>query len=275
MSGVQIFLSTVSAEFETYRDEVRRALSLPNVTVKIQEEFIASGTATLDKLDVYIQSCDAVIHLVGDMSGAMAPPPSVALIAERYPDFAERLPALADALAPSGPPLSYTEWEAWLALYHGKQLLIAQPAAGAQRSPRYQPTAEQTQRQQAHLARLKALKRYVEITFTDANQLIIDLLRGLQTVLARVEPSVPAWRRTVALAADLGGAVFWRMLRFAGVALACALVAQQFLRTSLPDKAANDPQTLAWTAWALGALVALAMEAALHLIGSLRRRRAP
>jgi hypothetical protein len=42
------------------------------VTVKVQEDFIATGTETLDKLDEYIRHCDAVIHLAGDMTGAWA-----------------------------------------------------------------------------------------------------------------------------------------------------------------------------------------------------------
>ena len=75
MAHVQIFLSTVSAEFRSYRDALRRDLDRPNVTVKVQEDFIATGTETLDKLDEYIRQCDAVIHLVGDMTGALAQPP--------------------------------------------------------------------------------------------------------------------------------------------------------------------------------------------------------
>jgi len=91
MSTVQIFLSAVSAEFRSYRDALRRDLDRPNVTVKVQEDFIATGTETLDKLDAYIRQCDSAIHLVGDMTGALAQPPSVALVRQRYPDFGERL----------------------------------------------------------------------------------------------------------------------------------------------------------------------------------------
>ena len=69
MAHVQIFLSAVSKEFGSYRDALRRDLARPNVTVQVQEDFIATGTETLDKLDDYIRQCDAVIHLVGDMTG--------------------------------------------------------------------------------------------------------------------------------------------------------------------------------------------------------------
>ena len=47
-------------------------LTRQNVAVKVQEDFKDLGGDTLDKLDVYIAHCDAVVHLVGDMCGAAA-----------------------------------------------------------------------------------------------------------------------------------------------------------------------------------------------------------
>jgi|SRR5271165_3498649 len=41
--GVKLFLSCVSGEFGVYRDALRHALTLPNVEVKIQEDFKARG----------------------------------------------------------------------------------------------------------------------------------------------------------------------------------------------------------------------------------------
>ncbi len=133
MTQIRIFLSAVSAEFRSYRDALRHYLDRPNVTVKVQEDFIATGTETLDMLDDYISQCDAVVHLIGDMIGAMAQSPSLTLIRERYPDLAERLPPLRPFLAPDAQALSYTQWEAWLALYHRKMLIIAVPVPGATR----------------------------------------------------------------------------------------------------------------------------------------------
>ena len=186
MTQVHIFLSTVSAEFASYRDALRRDLDRPNVTVKVQEDFIATGTETLDKLDDYIQQCDAVIHLVGDMSGAWAQAPSLALICDRYPDLADRLPPLRPFLEPGAPALSYTQWEAWLALYHGKVLIIAVPEAGAPRDVRYQLIDEQRSQQQQHLQRLEALERFPEIRFESADRLAVALLRSkLYDILAR------------------------------------------------------------------------------------------
>ena len=112
MARVQIFLSTVSAEFRGYRDALRRDLTRPNASVAVQEDFIVTGTETLDMLDDYIRQCDAVIHLVGDMTGALAQAPSLTLVRSRYPDLGEKLPPLAPCLQPGAPALSYTQWEA-------------------------------------------------------------------------------------------------------------------------------------------------------------------
>jgi tetratricopeptide (TPR) repeat protein len=128
-------------------------------------------------LDTYIKGCDGVIHLVGDMTGAMAKPQSVAAIASRYPELASRLP-LAEFLQPVGPSLSYTQWEAWLALWHGKKLYIATPSDGAPRDERYQCDPEQQALQFAHLARLRNVARYPGIEFSGQEHLAAEVLRS-------------------------------------------------------------------------------------------------
>jgi len=103
----QLFLSAVSAEFRSYRDTLRHYFERPNVTAKVQEDFIVSGTPTLVMLDDYIRQSDAVIHLLGDMTGAFAKPKGVKAILHRYPDLKDKLP-IGDFLRPGGPLLSYT-----------------------------------------------------------------------------------------------------------------------------------------------------------------------
>jgi hypothetical protein len=71
---VRIFLSAVSDEFADYRDQLRSDLTRHNVEVKVQEDFKDYGSVTLDKLDLYITTCDAVVHLIGDMTGSDAKP---------------------------------------------------------------------------------------------------------------------------------------------------------------------------------------------------------
>jgi hypothetical protein len=60
--SVRIFLLTVSDELRAYRDALDSDLMRYNVEVKVQEDFKELGGDTLDKLDVYIAHCDAVVR---------------------------------------------------------------------------------------------------------------------------------------------------------------------------------------------------------------------
>ncbi len=183
----RILLSAVSSEFRSYRDALRNNLERPNVTVKVQEQFVATGTETIDKLDDYIQACDAIIHLVGDMAGSWISRSAAVVLQARYPDLAERLPVLRKELEAGTPMLSYTQWEAYLALYHGKILIVATPEPAAPRDPSFCTDETQQAAQQAHLERLRSLGRYPEIFFTNADHLAVGILRSkLQEVIARV-----------------------------------------------------------------------------------------
>ena len=177
MASIQLFLSTVSAEFLSYRERLRHLLTRQNVEVKVQEDFIVTGDETLEMLDTYIQDCDGVIHLVGDMTGAMAKAPSVAAIAARHPDLGQRYP-LKEFLQPDGPALSYTQWEAWLGLWHGKKLLIATPHQQAPRDDGYHCDSRQQALQQAHLSRLRSVARYPGLEFRSHDDLATGVLRS-------------------------------------------------------------------------------------------------
>ena len=181
--SAQIFLSTVSDEFRRYRDLLRSDLTRHNVEVKVQEDFKDLGGETLDKLDVYIADCDAVVHLVGDMTGSYPGERGLSALLAKYPDLPAKLPPLGAALK-DGVGVSYTQWEAWLALYHGKLLLIERAAETAERGPKYCPTDASRTAQDAHLARLRAAERHPGCTFTSPDSLakyvfgsaILDLL---------------------------------------------------------------------------------------------------
>jgi hypothetical protein len=178
--SVKIFLSSVSDEFSDYRDQLRRDLTRHNVEVKVQEDFKEYGVVTLDKIDLYISTCDAVIQLVGNMTGSEAKPASTTSITTKYPNIADRLPPLREALD-KGLPLSYTQWEAWLAQYHGKVLLIAKAEDGAPRGPNYSPTVTSRAAQGMHLEMLRAVDRYPGVTFTSPDNLAKQI--ALTTVL--------------------------------------------------------------------------------------------
>jgi tetratricopeptide (TPR) repeat protein len=174
---VRIFLSTVSDEFRDYRDQLRHDLTRHNVEVKVQEDFKDLGTVTLDKLDVYITNCDTVVHLVGHMTGASAKPESTRSMLTKYSDLPDKVPPLRQPLA-DGLAISYTQWEAWLALYHGKPLVIAKADDSAPRGPKYAPTDHSRAAQQEHLTRLSAVERYPGETFTSPDNLAKLVLSG-------------------------------------------------------------------------------------------------
>jgi hypothetical protein len=181
--SISVFLSTVSDEFRAYRDKLVHDLTRPDVAVKVQEDFKDLGGDTLDKLDVYIARCDAVVHLVGEMCGAAADAGQQEALVAKYPDLPQHLPPLGGALA-DGSAIPYTHWEAWLALYHKKPVMIAKAATAAPRGPKYAPTDGSRASQAVHLARLKAFHRYPGCGFETPDDLakhiaysaILDLL---------------------------------------------------------------------------------------------------
>ncbi len=75
-------------------------------------------------------------------------------------------------------PLSYTQWEAWLALHHGKRLIIAVPENDVEREERYTLEPSQQAEQQAHLARLAQVERYPGIRFRSADQFAAEVWRS-------------------------------------------------------------------------------------------------
>jgi tetratricopeptide (TPR) repeat protein len=181
--SISVFLSTVSDEFRLYRDQLRGDLTRHNVEVKVQEDFKGLGGDTLDKLDVYIAHCHAVVHLVGEMTGSAPGEQEQQALLRKYPDLPARLPPLEDIM-PRGAKISYTQWEAWLALYHEKVLLIAKAEPSAPRGPRFEPTEQSREAQAAHLGRLKVVRRYPDCSFASEADLakhiaytaILDLL---------------------------------------------------------------------------------------------------
>jgi hypothetical protein len=185
--GVQIFLSAVSDEFKSYREVLRRGLDRPSVTVKIQEDLWASGTTTLEKLHEYVQHCDAVIHLVGDATGGFARFANVEALSRGYSKLS-RIDELKPYLTPGDSLLSYTQWEAWLAIAHDKPLFIATPTEDADREEGFSRTEEQQENQRKHLDLLRRQARHAEIKFRDSRELLQRLLSSkLMDIIERAE----------------------------------------------------------------------------------------
>jgi hypothetical protein len=186
--SARLFISCVSGEFGAYRDALRQALTRPNVEVKIQEDFKALGGDTLHMLEDYIEQCEAVVHFVGDTAGSTPARISVDDLLARRPDLQDRLKkrGLAnEALA----ALTYTQWEAWLAIGFDKDLLIVAPVPRANS----RPSDASRESQADHLQRLKAIDRY-PIKFTNADNLVAKIVNGavIDALLKAQAPLVEA-----------------------------------------------------------------------------------
>ena len=172
--AVQLFLSCVSDEFREYRDALRHALMRPNVEVKIQEDFKALGGDTLMRLETYIKRCEAVVHIVGNMTGSTPGEFGLQALVSRHPDIKSKLPPLGAAID-AGSAISYTQWEAWLALYYDRDLIIVAPELSVARDLEFAGTGELRAAQAEHLERLRAVGRYVDVRFTDKNDLVTKI----------------------------------------------------------------------------------------------------
>ena len=182
MANIKLFLSCVSAEFGAYRDALRHLLTHRKIEIKIQEDFNSTGSDTLAMLEDYIKSCSAVVHFVGDMAGSAPPATSV-------DDLLKRRPTLAARLAEKGMDrgalgrLTYTQWEAWLAVGLNRDgarrsLVVVAPASGAERDPRTAPTEASRASQADHLRRLKAIDFHPGSPFTSADNLAVQVLKS-------------------------------------------------------------------------------------------------
>ena len=67
----KLFLSAVSSEFSAYRQLLAKDLLRPSLDVAVQDDFLVTDGTTLEKLDVYIQACAGVVHLIGKATGAV------------------------------------------------------------------------------------------------------------------------------------------------------------------------------------------------------------
>jgi hypothetical protein len=175
MADVKLFLSCVSDEFGDYRDALRKALTLPNVAVKIQEDFKPQGGDTLRMLQEYIEQCEAVVHFAGHMDGSTPKSSSVDDLLSRRPDLEVRLASKNMARDALG-TLSYTQWEAWLAIALDRDLFIVAPADGVAPGPKYVATDASRKAQKRHLDQLRAINRYPAPAFTSTDNLVVQIV---------------------------------------------------------------------------------------------------
>ena len=187
----KLFLSAVSSEFRDYRELLAKDLRRPDLDVAEQEAFVVSGASTLENLDDYIRQCHGVVHIIGKARGLIPPDTAVRALLARYPDFTAALPPIAPLLA----GLSYTQWEAWLALYHRRPLFIYRPVdfdGGPLSVPRHSGfvfDAAEAQSQADHYVRLYA-RGHEGGQFLNEERLSSMVLRDLVEILPRLETTI-------------------------------------------------------------------------------------
>jgi tetratricopeptide (TPR) repeat protein len=180
-----VFISCVSDEFERegapfpgLRGQLRGYLARTRCNVRVQEDFPQVAVDTVQKLADEIALCSVVIHLVGAKAGAIADPAAVAQYLKAEPNFLSQHPQLRADLGDCS-DISYTQWEAFIALHHGIKLLVY--------------ATDQAAAQQPHLDRLVLGRRYAT-PIKDDTDLLGQLIGDLHDIL----PAVPKLTRKIA-----------------------------------------------------------------------------
>lgn len=117
-----IFLSTVTSEFGALRARLARLFEqTKRVHVRHQDDFVHRGVLTLQKLEEEVEASEIVFHAIGARPGSPAPADQSQELLARRMDIRSALPDAITRQAREG-KLTYTQWEAWLAIALGKRL---------------------------------------------------------------------------------------------------------------------------------------------------------
>ena len=181
----RLFLSCASGEFHHIRDQLTKDFQRPGVDVKSHEEVAGfnMGLTTLEKLDDYISGSQALVHLLGQTAGTQAEPAGIEAILRRHPDISARLPQITPLLSPSAAWRgSYTQWEAYLALYHRIPWFVFIAGEGFQRPVGLALSPEEKQLQADHNRRLKQREQDRK-EFFSREDLRVEMQRSLNEIL--------------------------------------------------------------------------------------------
>ena len=114
----------VTAESNDIRSELAKSLRKAGYKVVFQEEFVGTGDNTLIELSKYLHDESAVVvHIMGQDVGRLPPEREIDVFLEYigFNDLQMSFPEL--GLDAYFRKLSYTQWEAWMALFFNKLLL--------------------------------------------------------------------------------------------------------------------------------------------------------
>jgi tetratricopeptide (TPR) repeat protein len=149
MTDYRVFISGASSEVGKARSEIASDLrGSRGFFVRVQEDFRQERDAetTLAKLEKYIRSCDAVVHIAGKRSGAFPGEREAEPFRHMLPDGVTRA--------------SYTQWEYYIAQYYRRHLTryVANDDYVADR-PEPSSTDDDAALQAAHVARVEQFDR--------------------------------------------------------------------------------------------------------------------
>ncbi len=198
MNRAQYFISCVSTEFRSYRGQLKDRLTTNERIVKVQEDLPDDGFKLLDRLVRYIRTSEGVVHIVGLSAGKCPTGSEVHQLLTDHPGLAEAL-RIEDRI-PGGTAgeldactISYTQWEALLAIYFRRPLFVyyapelaSAPDASTpvnpavEREPAWSFDAEQAQRQYAHIQHIRRLGHGRNLLpIVDYRDLAIHFLNGV------------------------------------------------------------------------------------------------
>jgi hypothetical protein len=189
MAEQDLFLSMVSGEFRSYRELLTKDLERGQVVVSTQEKWGTLGGTTLEKLDHHLSLCSAVIHLVGDGIGVIPPEAAIDGLLQRRPDFLTKLAPGTGLTRELLARCSYTQFEAYLSVYHGRRLHIYRPDPKAPRDPGFASDDGQRESQRLHFERIRNLGRDRDV-FLSQERLSSFVLADLRDILPALAPRI-------------------------------------------------------------------------------------
>lgn len=118
----QVFVSAVSSELKSCREEVARVLTRRKIKVRIQEYFQPGPATLIETLNHELGDCDAAIFLIGDRAG---------FFPNNEPTKIDDAPAYNDFREKTGQSrASYTQWEFMLAKQKLRNVYVFMTAPG-------------------------------------------------------------------------------------------------------------------------------------------------
>jgi hypothetical protein len=179
LPAFRVFISCVSDEFRAYRRDLQNSLTASGREIKIQEQFTDSGGKLLEQIDNYISKCQAVIHLVGDGCGVSPTPVEVRTMLKAHPQLVDDLGVLPTSFDTDLFRISYTQWEAFLAMFYRVPCFVYLADSKSRRED-WKPPPDQIAAQKKHVERLEAMghKRRM-LPFVDAKDVALGFLNAI------------------------------------------------------------------------------------------------